>query len=1220
MNPRATLMEILQRDLLGPWDGEAEVLDTTPRNRYLVGMLAPVAIDPELDERSGGQEERDGELVPSEATARGIQAPVEEQVEAAEGDASDSEDKSVSGALVHPSSMGVRCQVPLGTTALHVTARWGRYRSSGVFDAHGKRHTVWTREPVDAHLVVPLTLGHSQISIDQGRAAIDVEVVGEPDRLVVEVALLNLQKTGRNAPPKNWLFQAELVVAAPDGSAVFLPTRDPLAADDGETDEELKLLNLIYRDRLEYAVGRTCAVTTDEEPSKRRARRIATTWLPIADVVQTRAVGEAGVMLDMNELAEADPSALAAGLEPLLDGYDAWLDSQTASGAKLPLHLATVAADSVERARWTMSRLRKGLDMLTSADDLSLLGEDRERSRKALAAFRFMNRTMREQRIRTQLSLLRTAEPGLSVEDALSQVLTGPGAARWRPFQIAFILQQLPALVSPEEPIRSSDAAAAELLFFPTGGGKTEAYLGLAAFTFAIRRLHGALETEEGLLDGGGGVAVIMRYTLRLLTSQQFQRAAALMCAAELERRADPSTWGNEPFRIGLWVGTNVSPKHFEEARAQVDDAHADAGRVFGLTVLQVKRCPWCGTEVDPKRDVVADSVTRRVYVRCGDRLGECPFSAGGEVEEGLPLLTVDEEIYRHPPTFLLATVDKFARLAREGQAASLFGYVRERCSRHGYRHPDSVQKICGRAASHAAKGAGLLAHPASETTAVNRLRPPDLIIQDELHLITGALGTSVGLFEATVDTLCSWRGTDGVKIRPLVVASTATVRNAENQVRRLYGRSVSVFPPQVLDITDTYFSQEIPVDDDNPGRRYLGVCAHGIRLTLAEIRLAEVLLLAGQKLLDEHREAADPYMTLVGYFNATRELAGFRRYLDDDVTTRVSSPRDPRGFPRRTSSNLEIGELTARISSSDIAGTLDRLGVPFDPEQHSTAAKAKAALARKEAEKSGKKAKAGFATERPFDVVVATSMLQVGVDVPRLGLMLVVGQPKNTAEYIQASSRVGRDPAGHGPGLVVTLANWARPRDMAHFEQFEYYHRTFYRQVEALSVTPYSEASLERGLTGVLISAARVRDAVNAEQSLSPNVGARYVQPHHDLLDDLVDAVSARAGLSELDDEVVGRVRGKLLRRVDAWSVKSEKVALTYVKSTSKGEHTEPLLVSPEVTRDVGEAGLFKVANSMREVQPEINLLVHPARLAGGDVVDVPAWTFPESTEDGAS
>jgi hypothetical protein len=1180
-------------------------------------MLAPVAIDPALDGDDGVGEDLAEEAVPvHDAESRGVGAPVEEGIESAEGDSTETDDRSVSGALVHPSSMGLRCQVPVGTDSLRVVARWGRYTSSGMLHEDGARRTVWTREPVEVDRSVSLDPGHRRTEVDEGRVAIDVEVMADPDRLVVEIALLNLQKTGRKAPPQNWLFQAELVVEAPNGSAVFLPTRDPLVTADDEIDDELKLLNLLYRDRLEYAVGRTCGVTVDEVPGERRAKGIATTWLPTADVPQTRAVGEGGVMLDMAELAEAEPWALANGLSPLLDGYKSWLDEQAAAGSALPPHLASVASDSVERARWTLGRLREGLHLLTASSNDAQSGRGIKRSREALMAFRFMNRTMREQRLRTQVSALRTADPGLSVEDAMARVVSRPAAARWRPFQIAFILQQLPALVTPEEPTRSSEGATAELLFFTTGGGKTEAYLGLAAFTFAIRRLQGAIDSADGPLDGSAGVAVIMRYTLRLLTSQQFQRAAALMCAAELERRADPDTWGREPFRIGLWVGTNVSPKHFDEAKTQVEDARADSGRAFGLTVLQVKRCPWCGTEISPKRDVIADPVTRRVYVRCGDPLGTCPFSAGGHVEEGLPLLTVDEEIYRHPPTFLLATVDKFARLAREGQAASLFGYVRERCGRHGYRHPDTVQKVCGGAASHSAKGSGTFEHPASETTIVARLRPPDLIVQDELHLITGALGTSVGLFEAAVDTLCGWRPLEGGRVRPLVVASTATVRNAENQVRRLYGRSVSVFPPQVLDITDSYFSQEVPIDDENPGRRYLGVCAHGIRLTLAEIRLAEVLLLAGQQLLDEHGEAADPYMTLVGYFNATRELAGFRRYLDDDVTTRVSSAKDPRGFPRRTSSNLEIGELTARISSADIAGTLDRLGVPFDPEQHSTAAKASAARARKDAEKAGRRAKSTFTTERPFDVVVATSMLQVGVDVSRLGLMLVVGQPKNTAEYIQASSRVGRDPAGHGPGLVVTLANWARPRDMAHFEQFEYYHRTFYREVEALSVTPYSEASLERGLTGVLVSAARVRDAVSADQSLSPNTGARNVQSHHDLLDDLVEAISARAGLSELDDEIVERVRGKLLRRVDSWRVKADKVALTYEKSSSKTEHTEPLLVSPEVTRGVGDAGLFRVANSMREVQPEINLLVHPARLAGGDVPEAPVWAFP--TPDG--
>ena len=178
-----------------------------------------------------------------------------------------------------------------------------------------------------------------------------------------------------------------------------------------------------------------------------------------------------------------------------------------------------------------------------------------------------------------------------------------------------------------------------------------------------------------------------MRYTLRLLTAQQFQRATALVCAAELARRRDEATWGDEPFRIGLWVGTDVSPKRYEEAKEQLKRA-AKAGPSARLTVLQFQRCPWCGTPIGAA-NVRADDEHQRIYVYCGDELGDCPFSRDGEIADGLPVLTVDEEIYRLAPAFVIATVDKFARLAREGEAASLFGYVSEKCELHGYVHPD---------------------------------------------------------------------------------------------------------------------------------------------------------------------------------------------------------------------------------------------------------------------------------------------------------------------------------------------------------------------------------------------------------------------------------------------------------------------------------------------------------------------------------------------------
>ncbi|HEX5370155.1 MAG TPA: helicase, partial [Dehalococcoidia bacterium] len=848
---RSELVEVIAQELLGPRFGADEEIQGSPRAGYALGALAPVTVDPALAQPDAAERDEDADVQPEptkaaaglsdvdprESEQQGVPVLTDEDVAAAGGE--DEEDTGPKGALTHPSSMGLRFQVPTDVTSVAVTASWGRYESFRKEDQETGRKRTWSRRtPFTVRKEIAFdSESRQQTTLLSPDVSLRVETFPMADRTIVELALSNDRVTGMDAPPGDWLFQTELRVESVDGSASFLPTRDVLQPDYDEFDPERRRLDLQYRHRLEYAVGRTCSVMWDERPAERRATSVSTTWLPIADVPQTVAGAAGATVTAMRTLAELEATGVADALEPLADGYSAWLDDREREISDLPKHLGQTAPEALEEARAAAGRLRAGIALLVGGGE-------------ALQAFRFMNQAMRDQRIRSQIAAARAATAGVSVEDAQAQVeAKGDAAASWYPFQLAFILMQLPALVDPTNANRTGAGPRAELLFFPTGGGKTEAYLGLAAFTFAIRRLQGTVEAEEGQLDGGDGVAVLMRYTLRLLTSQQFQRATALVCAAEVIRQEDPSTWGERPFRIGLWVGTSVSPKRFAEAREQVMAVKAeDSGRAYGLTVLQVKRCPWCGTLVDPKRDVDAVVTTERIHVYCGDRDGDCPFSRDGRAGEGLPILTVDEEIYRHPPTFLLATVDKFARLAREGEAASIFGYVAEYCPRHGYRHPDARGDAC-KSQSHNKISKGGIQYDSVSVQSVPRLRPPDLIIQDELHLITGALGTAVGVFENAVDVLCTWRQ-DDKRIQPLVVASTATIRNTEEQVRRLYGRGVDVFPPQVLDVRDTYFSREIPVDDEHPGRKYLGVCAHGIRLTLAEIRLAEVLLLAGQKLL----------------------------------------------------------------------------------------------------------------------------------------------------------------------------------------------------------------------------------------------------------------------------------------------------------------------------------------------------------------------------------
>jgi hypothetical protein len=297
-------------------------------------------------------------------------------------------------------------------------------------------------------------------------------------------------------------------------------------------------------------------------------------------------------------------------------------------------------------------------------------------------------------------------------------------------------------------------------------------------------------------------------------------------------------------------------------------------------------------------------------------------------------------------------------------------------------------------------------------------------------------------------------------------------------------------------------------------------------------------------------------------------------------------------------------------VASSDITSTLDQMATEFDPQFDSATGKRDLAALREAGKPLPKR------ETSPFDAVLATSMLQVGVDVTRLGLMLVVGQPKNTAEYIQASSRVGRDPKR--PGLVVSLGNWARPRDLAHFEGFRHYHETFYQQVEALSVTPFSVTSLERGLDALLVSAVRVRDAV-VPDGLSPERAAGRIDDKHDSVVELIDSLVSRV-LRAADEDSADRARGLLVNRLGQWSKRRSFLAgqsrsLVYERTTDKAQG--PLINSPEHARalpDTKDKAPFVVANSMREVQPEINLLVSPIeeRLVYSPPPGAPTWTLP--------
>lgn len=632
-----------------------------------------------------------------------------------------------------------------------------------------------------------------------------------------------------------------------------------------------------------------------------------------------------------------------SALRALLEGYERWIETQEDQARLLRgTEDSQAATDQVLLCRQALRRMCDGVDLL----------EDAERP-DIMRAFRLANLAMADQRARTVW--IKGGRSGRPDEHA----------GRWRPFQLSFILLCLAGIVDPDH----DDREVSDLLWFPTGGGKTEAYLGLIAFTTFFRRMR------DGV--AGAGVTVLMRYTLRLLTLQQFERAAALICAMDLLRAADPARLGHEEISIGMWVGRSATPNTLAVAEGKLADlARNETLQLQTENPVQLRNCPWCGEPMRP-RDYAVDKDAVRMTVNCPSDV--CDF------RRGLPVHLVDEAVYAHRPTLVIATVDKFASMPWRPASAALFN-----------RDLDGV-------------------------------RPPELIVQDELHLISGPLGTLTGLYETAVDTLAE---------RPKVIASTATIRRADEQGTRLFDRTVEQFPPGGLDARDSWFAVETP-RERKAARCYVGLLTSSTSQATLLIRVYAALLHRAQT-VDAPPEVKDAYWTLVGYFNSLRLLSAAELQVLDDVQERLGHLAARDGLKARRADALT--ELSSRANASDISRRLK------DIERR-------------------------LPSPEALDVLLATNMISVGVDVDRLGLMAVMGQPQTTAEYIQATSRVGRQ----HPGLVAVMLNSTRSRDRSHYEDFQNFHSALYREVESTSVTPFSARARDRGLHSVVVALARL-------------------------------------------------------------------------------------------------------------------------------------------------
>jgi hypothetical protein len=1018
--------------------GEEILTRDSPTQRYGVGVLYPqgvllggATIAGSDDDPADRQPADDGdtrvmdaltgrELASADVTPEGLDSA------SALGEPPEGDDLDISSANTYrPSSMAVSFLAEFPDDAqLEVDASGGRYHRKKVH-IEGKERVWWLRRPFrltmsgGVALVCPDRTGLVHLlprGVESAEgASIDVEVHSRPYSgsragryRLLTVCLVNRASAEGGSVDELSLFQAHMKVrvSSSQGAIHILPYPRQQGL---ELDEEEQSLDLLYRDAETFAVGHGCAAEWVASEVSGRAAEVSAECLPW---FETASITPAITREDGTDVAVS--MGALAGLVPGDDGfgsmaevvalYEEWIGRRRLDARKLDARFRQAAECHLQQCERCAQRMRDGLQYLRS-------------NAAARRAFCLANhalllqqiagaRKVRHARYDEQTERLCFSEPYLDPVAAPLPL----GKGNWRPFQIAFLLMAVRSTAEPED----TDRQAVELIWFPTGGGKTEAYLALASFAMFLRRIKKADDV---------GVTALMRYTLRLLTAQQFMRASGLMCAMEYIRRQYGSELGAAPFTIGIWLGSSTTPNTREEAKQALGELKRGGGNKFVLG-----RCPWCAAQlgrcgVQPthtgRRRRRRGSAEARVvgYVldrgtvvfRCPD--SECRFHAE------LPVYVTDEDIYDVRPSLVIGTVDKFAMLAWRPAARVLFGIG-----------PDGDRMYS----------------------------PPGLIIQDELHLISGPLGSMVGLYETVIDELCTHSDAKGPTIAPKIVCSTATIRRYAEQVRALYGReATALFPPPGVSADDSFFARYARGPDGSleHGRLYVGVHAPGLgSLQTAQVRSFASLLQSPVPLTPEER---DPWWTLVIFFNSLRELGTTLSLLQSDIPDRLKSVRLRRGLGfgdvRR---HFNVLELTGRIDSDKVPKAISALEVACG--------------------------ESGF----PVDVCLASSIMEVGIDIDRLSLMALVGQPKTTSQYIQVTGRVGRKWHDR-PGLVVTIYSASKPRDRSHFEKFRSYHERLYAQVEPTSVTPFSPPALDRALHAVMV--AYVRQAGDGDAARSP-------------------------------------------------------------------------------------------------------------------------------------
>ena len=1092
-----------------------------PLTRYGIGVLHGGAsqIGPSVE----GLEVDDLDLMGVSGLARNEDDPTAPPVhiQRPRHDEADSDDFDLTDAnSFRPSAMGISfaCRLPVGGK-LRIELTGAHYDRIEVQVADRQNpFEWWCRRPfslsgtvgsdtllteIGALRVINANVVSGEPRIIPGIRVLSRLLPGQADqdvRLITVVAVNDAGGTG----PASAFFQMGFNIY-PEGGVTFESYPEVTTPD---RDEEEQSINLLYRKKKTYAIGHGCAAVWASDHSG-QITSITAEALPAYEVVsltpnvyQLDAKGNfildsAGkripVVVSMKELSEGT-SAGSSQIDSVIRLYEKWIADRRLEIPNLPEQLQPAASLHMERAEKALSRMKEGWSLVQSEPI-------------ARKAFQWANKAMLYQQIRSSLPLRRVdveSDGRWRPVGSHPEPVIPEGRGNWRPFQIAFVLATLPELVDPTRGERST----VDLIFFPTGGGKTEAYLGAFAISLLSRRLRN---------PDDDGTEALMRYTLRLLTAQQFLRASSLICVLEDIRDQNVAELGASPFGIGIWLGGSSTPNTWRQAVGVLGRLRKNS---MEQNLFLLLRCPWCGTEMGTKSKGKGEQVVigyeqfgNKVVLRCQD--SQCKFSR----RSGLPVHVVDEDIYAVRPSLVIGTVDKFAMMSWLPQARSLFGL---------------------------------------DANGTRKVSPPNLIIQDELHLISGPLGSMVGLFEPVIDELATDRR-GGSEVPPKIIASTATIRRYEDQIRGIFGRNeVALFPPHGLEEGHSFFAgpARTASGELEPGRRYLGLMSPSLgSMQTLQTRVAAATLQAAMDIPEKDR---DGYWTNLNFLNSLRELGNTVSLLQSDVPDYLTGLMRRDGIQPRYPSPTRTMELTSRRRSDEIPKAIEQLQLTYVP---------------------------GKERQDAVDICLASNIIEVGIDIERLGLMTIVGQPKTTAQYIQVSGRVGRRP-DVSPGLVVTLYGAAKPRDRSHYERFMTYHQQLYAQVEPTSVTPFASPVLQRALHAVAVSFIRQ----TSDLSLAP-----YPFPE-EKYKEAIEIVRRRAAITDPDELAeLDRIARSRAREWASWER-----TVWEANPPPAGDPKQGLMRYAGTLPDLdSRAVIWDVPTSMRNVDAECRLSVSLAYLS---------------------